>query len=77
MALISRFGLFEGTWQKYHSISDGNIYLQACFDASAELVTAHPTVHANYDELFNSEELAGKQGILLYKNFLTMEKGII
>ncbi|MEY8476640.1 RagB/SusD family nutrient uptake outer membrane protein [Parabacteroides johnsonii] len=75
LALISRFGLFEGTWQKYHSISDGNIYLQACFDASAELVTAHPTVHANYDELFNSEELAGKQGILLYKNFLTDGKG--
>lgn len=75
LALISRFGLFEGTWEKYHSISEGTDYLQACFEASAELVMKHPTVHPNYDELFNSESLAGKDGILLYKNFLSDGKG--
>ncbi len=75
LALISRFGLFEGTWEKYHSISEGTNYLQACFEASAELVMKHPTVHPNYDELFNSESLAGKDGILLYKNFLSDGKG--
>lgn len=74
-ALISRYGLFEGTWQKYHSISDGLKYLQASFDASKELINAHPTVHNHYDELFNSEELQGTTGILLYKNFLSDGKG--
>ena len=75
LALISRFGLFEGTWQKYHGISNGEAYLQASFEASNELIAAHPQVHANYDELFNSESLAGIEGILLYKNFLSDGKG--
>ena len=40
LALISRFGLFEGTWQKYHGISNGEAYLQASFEASNELIAA-------------------------------------
>ena len=27
-ALISRFGLFEGTWRKYHKLPDADIYLK-------------------------------------------------
>lgn len=74
-ALISRFGLYEGTWQKYHGVSDGVKYLDASFNASAELLQNHPVIHNHYDELFNSEELRGVKGILLYKNFLADGKG--
>lgn len=74
-ALISRFGLFEGTWEKYHGLSDGKKYLQSSFDASKELIEKHPDVHEHYDEVFNSEELRGKKGILLYNNFLSDGKG--
>lgn len=71
-ALISRFGLFEGTWQKYHKIANGepNKYLNASFDASTTLLQKYPNVHTYYDEVFNSKSLAGNVEILLYKNYL-------
>lgn len=72
-ALISRFGLFEGTWRKYHNLGDENQYLQASFDASKSLVEAHPNLIEKYDLVFNSESLAGQPGILLYKGYIVGE----
>ncbi|MDF3077946.1 MAG: RagB/SusD family nutrient uptake outer membrane protein [Sphingobacteriaceae bacterium] len=69
-ALISRFGLFEGTWRKYHGLSNANTYLQACKAASEKLMTAYPTVISNYDDVFNSEDLTGKPGIILFKQYV-------
>ncbi|WP_346238323.1 RagB/SusD family nutrient uptake outer membrane protein [Niabella insulamsoli] len=68
-ALISRFGLFEGTWRKYHGLGDANKFLQASADASKKLIDANPELHPNYDEVFNSESLAGVKGIILYKQY--------
>lgn len=68
-ALISRFGLFEGTWRKYHGLNDSEIYLQASIDASIELVKAFPKIMGNYDELYNSVDLVGKNGIILAKQY--------
>lgn len=76
-ALISRFGLFEGTWEKYHGIStpeEYNVYLQASLKASTELMVAFPTLISSYDAIFNSKELAGKPGIILYHNYITTPK---
>lgn len=58
-ALISRFGLFEGTWQKYHNVPNGNPskYLQASFEASSALITKYRELHNNYNEVFNSYDL--------------------
>lgn len=69
-ALISRFGLFEGTWRKYHKLSGGDVFLKASYDASAALVEKYPTLHENYDDLFNSNDLAGVKGVLLYKQYI-------
>lgn len=71
-ALISRFGLFEGTWQKYHSVQNGNPskYLQASYDASSSLISKYPTVHSNYNEVFNSYDLSSVHGILLYRIYI-------
>lgn len=66
-ALISRFGLFEGTWRKYHGLNDADMYLRASADASASLIEKHPELHPNYNEVFNSASLNGVPGILLYK----------
>lgn len=68
-AFISRFGLFEGTWRKYHGISGGEEFLQASADASAKLIASHPNLHPSYDEVFNSQSLAGVNGILLHKSY--------
>lgn len=73
-ALISRFGLFEGSWQKYHELSseaEYEIYLQASRDASTELIKKHSVLMSSYDAVFNSKELEGKPGIILHKRFLT------
>lgn len=68
-ALISRFTLFEGTWRKYHGLKDATVYLTECKRVSSELATKYPTVHSNYDEVFNSKNLSGINGILLFRQY--------
>ena len=68
-AFISRFGLFEGTWRKYHNLSDANTYLEAARVSAKQVLQKHPHIASNYDLLFNSESLAGMPGILLYKEY--------
>ncbi|MCF7567639.1 RagB/SusD family nutrient uptake outer membrane protein [Sabulilitoribacter arenilitoris] len=72
-ALLSRFGLFEGTWRKYHGLASSEKFLNACITASQELVNKHPSIMSNYDHVFNSENLAGQPGILLYKHYIIDE----
>jgi hypothetical protein len=67
LAMISRFGLREGTWRKYQGLNEADIYLQASAEASKKLIAAFPTLNANYDDDFNSASLAGSPGIILYK----------
>ena len=68
-ALLSRFSLFEGTWRKYHKLSNSELYLNECKRVSAELIKKHSTLHYSYDDLFNSIDLKGMNGILLYKPY--------
>ncbi|MCD7937909.1 MAG: RagB/SusD family nutrient uptake outer membrane protein, partial [Tannerellaceae bacterium] len=56
-AVISRFGLFEGTWRKYHGLADAELYLNASITASEKLMDSFPSVMSNYDDLYNSEDL--------------------
>ena len=69
-ALLSRFGLREGTWRKYHGLGGANTYLQASVDASTKLMVTYPTLNTNYDLDFNSVSLAGAPGIILYKAYV-------
>ncbi|WP_316837342.1 RagB/SusD family nutrient uptake outer membrane protein [Pedobacter nutrimenti] len=68
-ALISRFGLFEGTWRKYHNLGSANIYLQACKTYSEKLMLSFPTCMSNYDDVYNLEDLTGQPGIILFKQY--------
>ncbi len=68
-ALISRFGLREGTWRKYHGLSDADTYLHACVNASEKLLTAFPKIMTNYSQVFTSESLSGKDGLILFKPY--------
>ncbi|MGQ7870975.1 RagB/SusD family nutrient uptake outer membrane protein [Sunxiuqinia sp. sy24] len=68
-ALISRFGLFEGTWRKYHSLGDEETYLRASVAAGTALSQSYPDLHPNYDHVFNSTDLSNVNGILLYKAY--------
>lgn len=68
-ALISRFGLFEGTWRKYHGLGGETPYLQASVEASEKLMNDYPSLHPKYEELFSSIDLKGKAGIIFYKEY--------
>lgn len=76
-ATISRFGLREGTWQKYHGLSDGQKYLDECVRASALLMKDYPTLYkgtdtspgSGYGEMWTSEDLSVVPGVILYKEF--------
>ncbi|MFL9483844.1 RagB/SusD family nutrient uptake outer membrane protein [Chitinophagaceae bacterium LWZ2-11] len=74
-ALISRFGLFEGTWRKYHGLSNANIYLQACKTYSEKLFSSMPNnggkpkIMSSYDDVYNTEDLTGQPGIILFKKY--------
>lgn len=70
-ALLSRFALFEGTWRKYHKLSEASKYLEECERASKEVMKKYKTLHPQYEELFNSESLRDVEGILLYKEYAT------
>ncbi|WP_428741743.1 RagB/SusD family nutrient uptake outer membrane protein [Tenacibaculum sp.] len=72
--LLSRFGLYEGTWRKYHGLGGEDTYLRASANAAEQLIDSHPNLHPNYDELFNSEDLSSIPGIILYKQY---EVGIL
>lgn len=68
-ALLSRFGLFEGTWRKYHGLTEANKYLEASVNASRKVVAKAPNVHDNFDLLFNSEDLSSVEEVLLFKQY--------
>ena len=70
-ALISRFGFFERTWRTYHGLNDSETYLRACANASEKLMSAYPSIMPNYDDLSKSEELVGKAGVILAKQYET------
>lgn len=77
-AVISRFGLREGTWRKYHELGDAEKYLQECVRASELLMAAYPTLYtgtdgqpgAGYGEMWTTEDLSKVQGVILYQQWL-------
>ncbi|MCA5004658.1 RagB/SusD family nutrient uptake outer membrane protein [Sphingobacterium bovistauri] len=76
LAFISRFGLREGTWRKYHKeespsplATSANVFLQASVEASQKLITKYPTLGDNYDLDFNSDNLDGRAGIIMFKAY--------
>lgn len=80
-AALSRFLLREGTWAKYHGLTDEPYeqYLRKCLTVSAELMSDYPTLYygkgtnkypgAGYDEVMTTEDLKGVPGIIMYKQY--------
>lgn len=68
-AFITRFGVSEGAWRKYHALGDPKPYYEACKASGDKLMTSFPNLAASYDDDFNSESLAGVAGILLYRRY--------
>lgn len=72
LALKSRICLYEGTYRKYHTelnIPDAGKYLQEAKDASQTLMSAAYTLSANYQALYNSDNLNDNIEVILYKRY--------
>ncbi|RKW59050.1 MAG: RagB/SusD family nutrient uptake outer membrane protein, partial [Prevotella sp.] len=80
-AALSRFLLREGTWAKYHGLNEPyETYLQKCLTVSQELMDAYPGLYlgvdkqntpaTGYGELWTTESLKGKPGVIFYKEFV-------
>ncbi|HEX7014834.1 MAG TPA: RagB/SusD family nutrient uptake outer membrane protein [Cyclobacteriaceae bacterium] len=69
---ISRFMLFEGTWQKYHLNNDEKAkqYLQLAVDA-ADLVlqSGKWSFTSDFRSLFGSEDLSSNPEVLMYRKY--------
>lgn len=70
LALKSRVGLYEGTYEKYRNISGYETYLEASIEASEELMNNSPykvfssgNPSSDYLNLFNSHDAVGTEVI--------------
>ena len=71
-ALLSRVGLYEGTYRKYHtelSMPDADKYLTACMTASQALMTGTYALDKSYQTAYNSDNLATDKEMILYKRY--------
>lgn len=71
LALKSRIGLYEGTYEKYRNIDGYQKYLEASIEASEELINSSPyTIYStgvpeeDYANLFNSHNAISSEVIL-------------
>lgn len=71
LALLSRFGLREGTWRKYHNLSNAETYLKEAERASVALMNAFPTVAPNFQHRWSTEDLRTYPGMILFKEYST------
>ncbi len=78
LALKSRIALWEGTFRKYHSLGDAEVFLQAAADASLQVInsgkyeiysTGKPD--ADYNSLFIQEDLSKNKESILSRIYIT------
>ena len=77
----ARVALFEGTWRKYHGLSDADTWLQVAADASKELMDSGPySLYTNdpdgrnYNGLHRiPDDLSGVPEVMYWRRY---ERGI-
>ena len=71
-AFISRFMLFEGTWQKYHlnDTEKAKKYLELAVEAADLVIESGKwSFTSDFRSLFGSENLAGNKEVLMYRQY--------
>lgn len=77
LALISRVGLYAGTYRKYHTeleLPDADKFLMASKEASSKLMTSSYTLNADFRTVYSSLDLNGDNECILYKQY---EPGVL
>ncbi len=73
----SRVCLFEGTWRKYHGLTDPNSWLQEAADAAKELIDDGPyklystgdPAH-DYNAIFQMNDLTGVDEVMYWRRYM-------
>lgn len=69
---VSRFMLFEGTWQKYHN-NDNELakkYLEQALSASNYIIDSGKwEIAGDFRSLFGSQDLKGHKEVLMYRHY--------
>ncbi len=71
-AFISRFMLFEGTYEHYHNLDAGRAqkYLALAVQAAEYVMNSNKyKFTSDFKSLFSSENLAGNQEVLMYRTY--------
>ncbi|MDX9729621.1 MAG: RagB/SusD family nutrient uptake outer membrane protein [Bacteroidales bacterium] len=71
-SFISRFMLFEGTWQKYHlnNSDKAQKYLQMAADAASYVMASGKySFTSDFRSLFGSMDLAGNKEVIMYRHY--------
>jgi hypothetical protein len=70
-AFVSRWMLFEGTWQKYHNNDDARAkkFLDFAVEASETLMTGNYEIATSLRDLFGSDNLAGNKECILFRHY--------
>lgn len=75
LALKSRIGLYEGTYRKYHNLGGEAEFLNACVEASEELMKMGYAIYdtgnpqKDYTALFTTDDLASNSEVILYRKY--------
>lgn len=70
-AFISRWMLFEGTWQKYHNADQTRAkkFLEFAVEASELLMAGKYAIDTDMHTLFGSENLSGNKECIMYRHY--------
>ncbi len=74
LAFMSRYMLFEGTWQKYHLSNDTKaaVYLEKAKWAARQVMDGGGySFSHSYRESFNSLDLASNKEMIMYRSYIT------
>lgn len=77
LALISRVGLYAGTYRKYHTelkLPDAEKFLTQSKDASTKLMSAGYALNPDFRTVYSSLDLSGDKECILYKQY---EPGVL
>jgi hypothetical protein len=71
-SFISRWALFEGTWQKYHynNTARATKFLNLAVEAANYvMVSANYDIVSDFRTLFGSNDLSGKKDVIFYRHY--------
>ena len=75
LALKSRIGLYEGSYRKFHGLGGEKQFIDACIEASEQLMTMGYEIYntgnpqSDYTKLFTTDDLTGNKEVIFFRKY--------